>query len=106
MQYIYIDICVCKCAVCVYVEPTCGWKRNPGAGRMYLSLRVSNGSLILLFSTLLIIRPTGQLTTPHSAAGAAAATIAAAAAAANTAATAAAAPQCVTGPDGTCRWGP
>lgn len=36
-------------------EPTCGWKRKPGAGRMYLSFRVSNGSLILLFSTLLIV---------------------------------------------------
>ena len=37
------------------LEPTCGWKRKPGAGRMYLSFRVSNGSLILLFSTLLIV---------------------------------------------------
>lgn len=36
-------------------EPTCGWKRKPGAGLMYLSFRVSNGSLILLFSTLLIV---------------------------------------------------
>lgn len=36
-------------------EHTCGWKRKPGAGRMYLSFSVSNGSLILLFSTLLIV---------------------------------------------------